>query len=116
MTLALSATVRALLSAALLVVVVIIAALVLTMIRRRLLKGEMETTPATLSLHEIRAMRQRGEISEDEFQQLRSAALAGWGVSTKTESAGADSMDQDTHAEPSGRTENLPPPAPEEER
>ncbi len=111
MTLAISTTMRALLTAGLLIVVVVGAVLVLAMVRRRLLRSAEQESSAPLSLHEIRAMRKNNQITEEEFEQLRHVALAGWGVSASSGSSTADPNIGDMRTANPGRTENFPPAA-----
>lgn len=116
MTLALGTAVRALFATGLMLGVVIGAVVALAMVRRRFLQSKEEAPTATMPLHQIRTMRKNNEISEEEFEQLRSAALAGWGVSTSDGSAGADAVVGETHESDPRRTENLSPPALGEEQ
>ncbi len=57
-----------------LIVVVVIAALVLASVRRRALrKGQESATP--LTLHDLRTLHARGEVSDEEFESLRAVIL-----------------------------------------
>ncbi len=55
---------------------VIVGGVVLLSLRRRL--GRDEPSPATgFTLHELREMHARGELTDEEFQRARTALLAG---------------------------------------
>ncbi|RMH28499.1 MAG: hypothetical protein D6693_03760 [Planctomycetota bacterium] len=73
---------RTLLLLGALMVAALVSGAALWWIRRRLLRqqGGARATGPALTLGEIRAMRDRGDIDEQEFQNLRAAALAAWGA------------------------------------
>lgn len=79
---------RILLLSGALLLIVIVAAVALAMLRRRFFGESSSGSEGPLALHEIRAMHARGELDDDEFEQLRRAALAEWGV-TPENSRGA---------------------------
>lgn len=62
---------------------------VLMAVRKRFLPDDPGAGGGFLTLHELRAMRDRGEIDAEEYEHLRQAALAGW--STRRD---ADSTEQ----------------------
>jgi len=59
------------------------AAVALAILRKRFFRVDDANAGGAIPLHELRSMRARGEISEDEFERLRAATLAGWGVRPK---------------------------------
>lgn len=73
-------TTRAILLAGGLVAAVIVAGVVLAIVRRRLLRNDSQSAPGGIPLHELRAMHSRGELSDAEYEQLRAAAIAEWGI------------------------------------
>ena len=57
--------------------VVVAGSFVIMMIKRRLKDGDVPTTAdAGFSLSELRAMRDRGEITPDEYEQTRARVIA----------------------------------------
>lgn len=63
---------RTLLLIGILIAVVVIASVGLMALRRRILNADAgDGIGGVLPLHELRAMKSRGEISEEEFQRLR---------------------------------------------
>lgn len=86
-----SQTIRILLWSGAMLAILLIAVTALAILRRRLFHGGGDPSGGPLSLHELRAMHQRGELDDAEYEQLRRAALAEWGVAP---------------GGPSGRTEN----------
>lgn len=90
-----SATGRALLLTGVIIVVVAVAVVALVFVRRRLLDAGADSgRGATMSLHQIRVMRERGQIDDAEFARLKAVALAQWG--SRGDDGGAAATDAET--------------------
>ncbi len=57
--------------------VAVVGFVALMLLRKRFLVGGSDDSGGFIPLHELRAMRDRGEIDADEYERLRAAALAG---------------------------------------
>ena len=60
---------------ALLVGVVVLGTIVILMVRRLLTNRECESDGTAFTLQELREMRDRGELTEEEFQRARTAMV-----------------------------------------
>ena len=98
-------TLRVLALAGVLLVLIVVAVAALAMVRRRIFGGPGAGSSVGIPLHELRSMHARGELDDAEFEQLRKAALASWGVKTETKQSGSHEPDAES---PSSRTENPP--------
>lgn len=113
LTLAAGATLRAVIWTGALIILLIATAVALRVIRRRLLGGDSHTPIEFLPIHELRAMRARGEIDDAEFETLRSASLAQWGAHTSPAPPAMPSTGSERKNSP--RTENPTPPETDDE-
>jgi len=84
---------------------VAIGAFILAALRRRLF-GEDPSGAGDgfIPLHDLRAMRQRGELSDEEYERLRAAMLGQWGVA-----GGAPLPAPDGEAESDSEERRAPP-------
>lgn len=79
-TLAAAPATRVLLWVGVVVVILLIGGIMAFWLRRRYLDESAEhTDPGTLSLHELRSLHASGELSDEEFEALRDAALRAHG-------------------------------------
>ena len=72
--------------------------------KRRLLGGDRtRRTGPSLTLGDLRSLRDHGHIDDEEYQKLRSATLAQWGVDARTDALGQDPSTQgpETREQPS---------------
>jgi hypothetical protein len=86
-----TATTNALIGVGAMIVVTIVGGVIVLRVRRAMLSEGSSDTQGLL-LSDLRDMRARGEISEEEFERLRDAALRAHGVAPKEQAAPAPSI------------------------